>query len=690
MVTWGVAGTHTDEQGVEPATATEESGVAMLLGQLQDRKEAVGKPIPRATDSEYTGRTARLRLPGTDPMVTGLDCDAQYSLTTAAELPEGKFLLSATVETNGDGDPLGTERSRVHVRFGGPASLTFTDGEILLSLWESQRVTVGIGERLSVGPARIRIPASVEGLATGLSNLSSAHHTMAPSRSHPGQRGHPPLLTTGASLSIPDEVESPDTGIELRLPDSVAALFVAAPLAYYLGADVSAGDRDCPVLTAAGTDVRREFDPLPSLQDEVANVLRRVFYLDCLVRRMDPEQDPKLLDRCSLSPPDVRALSPAGRLARYLETPTEAVAAAVPEWHLSTHTQPSLARARCLPFLLDPLSLIYLSDGVELERRDLLDSTLSDSFQTRGVSEATTMVEPTGGTGRVHGWLAPGTPIDAFKTMPTAYENRYRYSKSDTDRLQLSVVLNEMEMTEEHRAVSEIYRAADLPMNVTVSDGLTTGELADVFESDNDFVHFIGHCEDDGLACPDGTLSMASLAESRTRTFFLNACGSYEEGLELIEQGAVAGAVTFTDVLDRHAAMVGTAFARLLSNGFSIQRALQLARRRIMMGKDYAVVGDGTYALLPGPTAPIVVRVTAGEGQYHLTCEVLTPTGAGESYQLPFEGRTVLNGTETSFSVDPETLVETLRATSLPAVFEGEFHWSGDLAARLDASFSAQ
>ena len=619
MVTWGVAGTHTDEQGVEPATATEESGVAMLLGQLQDRKEAVGKPIPRATDSEYTGRTARLRLPGTDPMVTGLDCDAQYSLTTAAELPEGKFLLSATVETNGDGDPLGTERSRVHVRFGGPASLTFTDGEILLSLWESQRVTVGIGERLSVGPARIRIPASVEGLATGLSNLSSAHHTMAPSRSHPGQRGHPPLLTTGASLSIPDEVESPDTGIELRLPDSVAAL-----------------------------------------------------------------------DRCSLSPPDVRALSPAGRLARYLETPTEAVAAAVPEWHLSTHTQPSLARARCLPFLLDPLSLIYLSDGVELERRDLLDSTLSDSFQTRGVSEATTMVEPTGGTGRVHGWLAPGTPIDAFKTMPTAYENRYRYSKSDTDRLQLSVVLNEMEMTEEHRAVSEIYRAADLPMNVTVSDGLTTGELADVFESDNDFVHFIGHCEDDGLACPDGTLSMASLAKSRTRTFFLNACGSYEEGLELIEQGAVAGAVTFTDVLDRHAAMVGTAFARLLSNGFSIQRALQLARRRIMMGKDYAVVGDGTYALLPGPTAPIVVRVTAGEGQYHLTCEVLTPTGAGESYQLPFEGRTVLNGTETSFSVDPETLVETLRATSLPAVFEGEFHWSGDLAARLDASFSAQ
>jgi hypothetical protein len=297
------------------------------------------------------------------------------------------------------------------------------------------------------------------------------------------------------------------------------------------------------------------------------------------------------------------------------------------------------------------------------------------------------MVEPTGGLGRVHGWLAPGTPIDAFKTTPTAYENRYRYGQKDTDRLQLSVVLNDMDMSEEHRAVSEIYQAADLPMNVTVSDGLTTAELADVFESDNDFVHFIGHCEDDGLCCPDGNLSMASLSESRTRTFFLNACGSYDEGLELIEQGSVAGAVTFTDVLDRHAAMVGTAFARLLSNGFTIQRALQLARRRIMMGKDYAVVGDGTYALLPGPMDPVVVRVTEGEEQYHLTCEVLTPAGAGESYQLPFDGRAVLNGTETSFSVDPETLVETLQATSLPVVFDGEFHWSGDLAARLDADF---
>ena len=417
----------------------------------------------------------------------------------------------------------------------------------------------------------------------------------------------------------------------------------------------------------------------------MAELLQRVFYLDCLVRRMDPETDPEMLKRCSLDPDTVRTLTPAGRLERYLETPADAVAEATPEWHLTTHTQPSLEKARCLPFLLDSLSLIYLSDGSELERDELLDRTLTDSYTTRGETGSGAMVDPNGGVGRLHGWLAPGTPIDAFKTTPAAYENRFRYGHDEGDHLQLSLVLNETEMSEEHGAVSEIYRAADLPMVVSVREQLTTEELADVFESDHDLVHFIGHCEDDGLCCPDGTLSMDSLSESRTRTFFLNACGSYDQGLSLIEQGSVAGAVTFTDVLDSHAAMVGTAFARLLSNGFTIQRALQLARRRIMMGKDYAVVGDGTYALLPGPEDPLVAEVTDAEDGYELSCEVITPSGAGASYQVPFDGESILNGTTRNIGVSADQLIETLETHSMPVIFDGEFHWSEDLAARLAA-----
>jgi len=691
MVSWGVTDTAAEQGTAARAARQDRSGVSTVLAQLDERRECPPEEIPRATTDCVRGRTARLRVPGTDPTVAALDCDAQYTLTTASELPEGAYLLSVTVQTAGGArpeGPLATQQGRIHVRFDGPASLRPTDGGTVLSLWDSQQVSVGVGESTSIGPAHIQVPETPEGLATGLSHMSAAHHTLSPSRSHPGQRGHPPLLTTGSDTSIPTELANtrPETAIELRAPACVESLFVVAPLAYYLGAEVTVGDRKRVVLTAEDADVHHEFGQFPAVQDEVGSMVQRLFYLDCLTRRMNPESDPELLSRCSLDPETVRSLSPAGRLERYLATPADAVEAAMPEWHLSTHTQPSLERARCLPFLLDKLSLIYLSNGSELERCDLLEKTLSDSY-TRGTAGPTAMVEPNGGVGRVHGWLAPGTPIDAFKTTPSAYENRYRYRKKETDRLQLSVVLNDMEMSDERHAVSEIYRAADLPMDVTVTDQLTTAELADVFESENDFVHFIGHCEDDGLCCPDGNLPVASLSESRTRTFFLNACGSYQQGLDLIEQGSVAGAVTFADVLDSHAAMVGTAFARLLSHGFTIQRALQLARRRIMMSKDYAVVGDGTYALLPGPTDPVVLMVSEADDAYHITCEVMTPQGAGESYELPIDGVVALNGTATEHTVSAATLVETLESNSLPVIYDDDFHWSEDLAARLDPDY---
>ena len=691
MVSWGATETAAKQGTGGDVVRQTRAGVSTVLAQLDDRRECPDDAIPRATTDCVYGSTARLRVPGTDPTVTALDCDAQYALTSASELPEGAFLLSVTVRTAGDApgsSPLPTHQGRLHVRFDGGASLRPTGGGTVLSLWGTQGVAVGVGESSSIGPAHIQIPETPEGLATGLSHMGTAHHTLSPSRSHPGQRGHPPLLTTGETASIPTELANtkPETGIELLVPPCVESLFVVAPLAYYLGADVTVDDRMRVTLTAADADIYHEFSPLPEAQDEIADMVRRLFYLDCLVRRINPESNPELLARCSLDPETVRSLSPAGRLERYLATPDEAVDAAVPEWHLSTHTQPSFEHARCLPFLLDTLSLIYLSDGAKLERRDLLEKTLSDSY-TRGAAEPTAMVEPTGGVGRVHGWLAPGTPIDAFKTTPSAYENRYRYRTKGSDKFQLSVVLNDVEMSDERHAVSEIYQAADLPMDVTVRDRLTTDALAAVFESENDFVHFIGHCEDDGLCCPDGTLQMSSLSESRTRTFFLNACGSYQQGLTLIEQGSVAGAVTFADVLDSHAAMVGTAFARLLSNGFCIQRALQLARRRIVMSKDYAVVGDGTYALLPGPTDPVVMMVSESESGYTLSCEVMTPQGAGESYDVPIDGETALNGTATEHTVSAATLVDTLESNSLPVIFEDEFHWSEDLAARLDPEF---
>ncbi|MFB6309122.1 MAG: hypothetical protein ABEH35_07315 [Haloarculaceae archaeon] len=533
------------------------------------------------------------------------------------------------------------------------------------------------------------VPESPAGIATGLTYLASAHRTTGPARSHPSRRDHPPLLRTGEALSIPQPVCEgvPDTGIEFRVPRSHPAVFVAAPLAFYLGATVTVDEISRPVVTATDADVRHEFSPLPTFQHEVARLLRRLFFLDCLVRRDDSggsarEQWPDGLD---LDPEAVRSFSPGGRLERYLDVPASVLDGHLPDWHLSTYARPDPSRAPCLPFLLDRLSLVYLPEASQVDASELLDRTLSAAYATRGSDGGTVdILEPEGGSGCVSSWLAPGTPINAFKSTPEAYRNRSEYDRRVTDRLAVTVVLNDETMRSEHVAVAETYRerAADRPIDVTVRERLTRTELAEVFASRNDFVHYIGHCDPAGLRCPDGHLDLSTLDDSRTRTFFLNACGSYEQGLALIERGSVAGAVTFTDVIDTQAATVGTAFARLFVHGFSIERAMQLARGRVLMGSDYAVVGDGTYALTSTLADPIVAFVDRDDDAYHVSWEVLTARDNGASYRLPGD-REAFNGTRTEMTLDAGELIDALDDVSIPVVYEGDLDWSTDFVATL-------
>ncbi len=97
-------------------------------------------------------------------------------------------------------------------------------------------------------------------------------------------------------------------------------------------------------------------------------------------------------------------------------------------------------------------------------------------------------------------------------------------------------------MDGELEEVAQVYENTD--RMTTMHHSVTVDELARIFEAEEDFVHFIGHCEVGGLKCQDGTLDIESLSSVGVRTFFLNACGSYRQGQALIERGSVAGAVT--------------------------------------------------------------------------------------------------------------------------------------------------
>jgi hypothetical protein len=628
--------------------------------------------LPEPVDATVTGSASRLRL----PPGSVVECpQGHVTLPGSRRLPSGEYVVrvDSDVETV--------------LRFTGPARIDADEDGLEVCFEDRGDVTVGFRED-ATSPPTVRVPATPAGVAAAITVAARSAGPTGPERSHPAARAHPPLVEFGDTYVPPSVPSEPATNVAMRLPADCGALFAAAPLAYYLGAEVTVGTEVTrPHLRLTGTDTVHRFPRGPAFADSVATLLRRVFFLDCLARDLPGEGRACAPGELPLDPARYAERSMADRVAAALAHPE--VDAVLPEWHLSTYVEPRVEHARALPYLLDRLSLCHPPSASAFDGQALLKRTLDDFYRGRGPFRASDEVatadrlDPDLRDGRVHAWLADGIPVSVAKTSTAAYENCLRHGERRPDRLAIDVVLNDDEMMDE-RPVADIYRrrAADLPVDVTVHESLTRDELADVFRSETDLVHYVGHCEVAGLKCADGSLSTAGL-DVGARTFFLNACGSFREGLSLVEGGAGAGAVTLTRVLNDHAATVGTAFARLLVNGFGIERALSLARSQILMGQDYAVVGDPTYSFAPTEGEPAVVHVEGGPETYDVRYEVATARTAGRTYRDPFEGCQRPHGTPSRATLSAEELRDLLADREVPVRHRGELHWAGAFASSL-------
>lgn len=651
---------------------------------------AVDEPMSRPTDAELVVETESVTLPVASPRV--------YDLAAGGQLPGDE---AGTVDRLDGGPYLVVVDSTIQlfVRFDGPSTVT-ADGDtsrFRVTFSGRSRVHLGFRSHVRTPGETVTVPATTGGVARAISAMASAHRTTSPDRTLWRMRRHPPAIEIGDDYDVPMAVESaiPETGIELAVPDSLRDLFVTAPLAYYLGAEVSIETRATPRLRAPDAGV--DFDLGPRPVETVPETLSRVFWLDCIARNGGPYAEPglqehDLLTSIGIDHEAAYHATPAERLATYLDAPYESIADEFPAWSLAMHVDPVMEHVSTLPFLLNHMSLVYPPETVALEGSKLMARSLDDFYRgPPGPIASVEMLEPKLRRGRIHGWLADGAPIDVFKTLPAAYENALAYLEADrTEEMSVVVVLNDRDMTGEHERVASIYqdRAADSRMNVRLEYELTCEELAALFEESHEFLHYIGHCEVDGLRCADGNLSVDSIAETNVETFFLNACGSYYEGLDLVRKGSVAGAVTFRKVLDEPAAKVGTALARLLINGFPIETALRLSRRRIMMGKDYAVVGNGmqTLSMGTGHRTGVVYVETQESGDLAVSWEPNLTWDLGASYRLDagegFSPR--LAGNRTEFRSRPSAFVAFLEDRDLPVIYDGEFYWSHEVVERFD------
>ncbi|WP_135830400.1 hypothetical protein [Halorussus halobius] len=651
-----------------------------------------GSVSPTPADSED------FRFPVDDAAVVETDVVTLPSLVGSyVREPDGTMVLEVREGTDAR-IPAGTYEveisapMKVYLRVAGPFSVAATDAGVRFEFDSEAAVRVGARSHHERPAATVTTTERPRDVLAAFSTLRSALKTTSVERSFPTLRGHPPLVEVGEELHVPDELDVPETGVRVELPADLRHAVVAAPLAFYLGAELVPGSAP-RIVTDEG--FAYGLDGPAGFEDAVARTLKQTFLFDCVVRT-EGYYPVELRERNAVEPLvdlDFAALydkSPAERLEAYLSVPYEVVAEHVPAWKLGTHVDPTPENLPAVPFLVDDLAVVRTPDAPSATARTpTADAgTLArDGAFTRSTTEANaepSLVDP-GRTGSVEqAWLGDSAPVDASKATPTAFRNRLA-ARTDADAgdADIAVVCNDTEMDEERDVVAEVYGSReDLPFDVTVHRDLTTDELRGVLAEETAFLHYVGHIDADGFACPDGHLDAAEVDAVGAEAFVLNACQSYDQGMALIDAGSVGGVVTLSDVINSGAVRVGKTMARLLNRGFPLRAALSIARDRSIVGNQYIVVGDGNLDIAQTESGVgLLCQIATGDGQHEVTVRTFVSgsTGMGE-VTSPMFGATdewyLASGEIDTFTLSDPEMRLFLMDENVPLTVDGRFAWS--------------
>lgn len=599
-------------------------------------------------------------------------------------------------------------------------------------------VTIDFGDETAVRigarsnhdkPARkITTTSDPDDLMQAFSLFGNAMKTWSPERTFPSLRGHPPLIELGSECRMNGGLVPPDTGIRLTVPAEHEWIYPIVPLAYWLGATVETGT---PALHVSGdeyllgrqggytADTDRE-----AFEKHVRDVMQFTFLLDCAVRTegfYDVDLDARRRVEAVGLPLDFEELYHASiseRVQTYLDLDStlEDLAARVgrPGWRLTADVQPDSERATAMPFLARDLAVVRCPTDSKLAKTSEnatngIENAFARSTRLKGegliAGEGGTVTRASsnsssnsGNRERVIGlpdansmsqaWIGDGFAIGAAKASTNSYLQRLEQHAKEKSGIDIDVVVNDEEMVDE-ASVSEIYGTREnLEFDIDVHSNLTTDELARVLESEKDFIHYIGHVDQEGFDCHDGYLNANQLGNVGADTFVLNACSSYEQGQRLVDRGAIAGVVTLEDVINSLATKVGKTVARLLNYGFPIGSATSLIQETIFTGSNYVVVGDSNAALAPtNVPIPNVARVSLrGDGRFDVTVETFGSWNydIGSMYMPYLDGcecHYVVPGKLDTWKVTDEALDSFLDISAFPVVGSGNLYWSDDVTA---------
>ena len=560
-----------------------------------------------------------------------------------------------------------------------------------LSFGEETELLVGGRSHHKHPEATITTTSDPTDVMRAVSQLSSALKTASPERSYPTLRGHPPAIELGDELEIPESLRTPETGVTLEIPPTYEAIYVAAPLAYYLGAELVPANTP-RLVTEQGLEY--PLDTVRGYEREIERVLKQTFFLDCLTRtegyyQVDLHERTAVEALVDLDFAALYDQSIADQLAAYLSVPYEVVEAHVPEWKLTTHVAPTAANVETLPYAVNDLAIVRTPRARQVNSSGTQVTAIEEFMRgefTRSSSESPTeeleLVETQSTDSVEQAWFGDGAPLNASKASVRAFRNRLERTVTDGS-IQITVVSNDPEMDEERDLVDDVYGSrAELPFDVRVHHELTVAELRDVLESEAEFLHYIGHIDAEGFECADGKLDARTLDSVGVDAFLLNACQSYDQGMALIDAGSVGGIVTLSDVINSGAVEMGKTIARLLNRGFPLRAALSIAKDESIVGGQYIVVGDGNVDIAQAESgSPVLCEVTESDGGYELAFRTYTTSqnGMGSLFtpQIRENGEFYLNsGLLDTFEMSSAELRRFLKLENLPIRWNGRFTWS--------------
>ncbi|WP_293028604.1 hypothetical protein [Natronococcus sp.] len=571
------------------------------------RVEETSIPYPVGSAIEITARN--LTLPTKNPVYV-YDTAGQMIMesdpTDKMELPEGEYALDIS------------NSIKLYAGVESSVKIYSEKNRTCIDLNGSSRVVLGARSYHTQPAGSITTTTDPSDVMQAVSAFGSALKTIKPERSYPTLRGHPPTLEIGQELDIPPRLEPPETGIRIEVPRDLGSVYVVAPLAYYLGAKVEPGSS--PRLFAE-SNYSVQLTGEPGFESLVEQLLQKTIFLDCLVRVAGPssttlEERDELDSVLEFDLEKAYDQSPSKRLQTYVSVPFEKIEPYIPDWRRSI-LDPVEESVFYLPFLANDLTAVRTRN-----RQRECDCNLNENRAYQGTKDRThtsscskalqnTTIEQCWDDGTLPKIMAK-TPLSAF------YNDINRTLRSTP--IEIQVVCNDPGMNEELAALYSTYGNREgLSFDIELHHDLTVRELAEVLEQTSDFVHYIGHTEENGFRCADGYLDAWSLDSVGAKAFLLNSCRSYEQGLALLEAGSVGGIATLNDINNADAIRIGSTIAQLLNQGFPLYAAANMVRAKNRVGGSYQILGKGTTTVSQSKIGlPVRLSLTQSERQYHL------------------------------------------------------------------------